>query len=129
MMNRGLLTGLAVALLVVALLGVVPSGNAQTEWTQLSLSTCKVDEFLASQTNSDGRGVVIAVLDTGVDPSIPGLTKTPDGGVKVIDLQDFTGQGDIELHRVHLDPADGRLIDHDENGSPIHYTIPSLPAS
>jgi len=129
MMKRGLLARLAVAVLAVALLGVVSASHAQTKWTQLSLSTCKVDEFLNSRPNSDGRGVVIAVLDTGVDPSIPGLTQTPDGGVKVIDLQDFTGQGDIEIHRVHLDPADGRLIDHDENGSPIHYTIPSLPDS
>jgi hypothetical protein len=75
-------------------------------WTQLSLSTCKVDQFLQSHPEHDGRGVVIAILDTGVDPSIPGLTRTSDGEVKVIDVQDFTGQGDIELRRV---PPDHRI--------------------
>ena len=91
---------------LLAVMGSVSCGaSAQnsSNWTQLSLSTCKVDAFLAARPQSDGRGVVIAVLDTGVDPSIPGLTHTPDGQVKVIDVQDFSGQGDIELHRVRLD--------------------------
>ena len=102
---------------------------AQTSptWTQLSLSTCRVDQFIHDRPNSDGRGVVIAVLDTGVDPSIPGLTRTPDGEVKVIDLQDFTGQGDVELHRVRLDEQSGAVVDYDEDGSPIHYTMGELP--
>jgi tripeptidyl-peptidase-2 len=102
---------------------------AQTKpsWTQLSLSTCKVDEFLAAYPNSDGRGVVIAIFDTGVDPSIPGLTRTPDGEVKVIDVQDFTGQGDVELKRVRLDEKEGKLVDYDDEGSPIYYTPPELP--
>ncbi len=100
--------------------------QTSTSWTQLSHSTCRVDEFLAGSPNSDGRGVVIAVLDTGVDPSIPGLTQTPDGQVKVIDVQDFTGQGDVELHRVRLD-AEGKLINHSDDGDPIAYTLPALP--
>jgi len=102
---------------------------AQTSpgWTQLSISTCRVDEFLAANPERDGRGVVIAVLDTGVDPSIPGLTHTPDGEVKVIDVQDFSGQGDIELHRVRLDAEKGTLVDYGDNGSPIHYSLPALP--
>ena len=98
-------------------------------WTQLSLSTCRVDEFLADSPGSDGRGVVIAILDTGVDPSIPGLTYTSNGEVKVIDVGDFTGEGDIELHRVLLDEQSGKLIDYDEDGSPIHYEPPVLPRS
>jgi tripeptidyl-peptidase-2 len=68
-------------------------------------------------------------MDTGVDPSIPGLTRTPDGEVKVIDLQDFTGEGDLELHRVRLDEQEGKLVDYDDEGSPIHYTPPALPAA
>ena len=97
-------------------------------WTQLPVSTCRVDEFLAASPEHDGRGVVIAVMDTGVDPSIPGLTHTPDGEVKVIDVQDCTGQGDLELHRVRLEPEKGTLVDYDEDGAPIHYTLPALPA-
>ncbi|MFQ5491839.1 MAG: S8 family serine peptidase, partial [Phycisphaerae bacterium] len=95
-------------------------------WSQLSLSTCRVDQFLADRPQSDGRGVVVAVLDTGVDPSIPGLTVTPDGQTKVIDVQDFTGQGDIELHRVRVDASSGKVIDHAADGGPIGYELPSL---
>ncbi|MCP4246563.1 MAG: S8 family serine peptidase [bacterium] len=103
------------------------SAQNSSSWTQLSLSTCKVDAFLAARPESDGRGVVIAVLDTGVDPSIPGLIRTPDGQVKVVDVQDFSGQGDIDLHRVRLDAAEGKLIDHDDDGAPIAYDPPPLP--
>jgi len=114
--------------IVIAWLGCPVSGQANSTWTPLSLSTCKVDEFLSARPNSDGRGVVIAVLDTGVDPSIPGLGRTPDGAVKVIDLQDFTGQGDVEIHRVRLDEQGKAVVDHDEDGAPIHYELPDIPA-
>ena len=108
------------------LIGCVACARASVAWTQLSLSTCRVDEFIAANPAGDGRGVVIAVLDTGVDPSIPGLTHTPDGEVKVIDVQDFSGQGDVELHRVQFE--DGKLIDYDDDGAPIHYVPPTVPA-
>ena len=116
--------------LLVALV-LLPAGacaQSKPSWTQLSLSTCNVEDFLDKSPRADGRGVVIAILDTGLDPSIPGLTKTPDGNVKVIDVQDFTGQGDIELHRVRLDAEGGQLVDYDEEGAPIHYAPPALPA-
>lgn len=100
--------------------------DAGEPWTALSLSTCKVDGFLQAHPEQDGRGVVVAILDTGVDPSIPGLTRTPDDAVKVIDVQDFTGQGDIELRRVQPDPETGTLIHHDDEGVPIEYTPPGV---
>ena len=68
-------------LLVMGLAPGAACAQAEPSWTQLSLSTCQVDRFLAAHPESDGRGVVIAVLDTGVDPSIPGLTLTPGGEV------------------------------------------------
>jgi len=114
-------------LLLVAAGSSTACAQSKLDWTQLSLSTSRVDEFLKANPEHDGRGVVIAVMDTGVDPSIPGLTRTPDGQVKVIDVQDFSGQGDIELHRVRLDEQ-GLLINYDEEGSPIQYTLPDLPA-
>jgi tripeptidyl-peptidase-2 len=116
--------------LLAALMWVCPacaqSQNRKT-WTELSLGTCNVNTFLADHPKSDGRGVVVAVLDTGVDPSIPGLTQTPDGEIKVIDLRDFSGQGDVDLHRVRLDAETGKLINYDDEGVPIAYTLPDLP--
>ena len=116
-------------LLFLALVPGIACAQARPTWTQLSLSTCGVDEYIANHSNSDGRGVVVAIFDTGVDPSIPGLTQTPDGQVKVIDVQDFSGQGDIDLLTVRLDEATGKLVEHDEEGAPIEYTPPQLPAS
>jgi len=104
--------------------GLKVDSTSSQQWTQLSLSTCSVDKFLTDNPTSDGRGVVIAVLDTGVDPSIPGLTRTTTGEVKVIDVQDFTGQGDIELHWVHPD-GKGNVVNHDDDGSPIAYALPA----
>jgi len=115
-------------LAVLSLSSSLACAQTKPSWSQLSLSTCKVDEFLAAHPSSDGRGVVIAIFDTGVDPSIPGLTRTPNGEVKVIDVQDFTGQGDVELKRVRLDEEEGKLVDYDDEGSPIYYTPPELPA-
>lgn len=118
----------AVMLLVAGVVAGVAE-EPKMGWTQLSLSTCRVDEFLKAHPNSDGRGAVIAILDTGVDPSIPGLTVQPDGGPKVIDVQDFTGDGDVALTRIRLDPQLGKLIRHDADGNPVEYTPPSVPAA
>ncbi len=97
-------------------------------WTQLPLNTCAVDQFLQQYPQHDGRGVVIAILDTGVDPSIPGLTQTPDGQTKVIDVQDFTGEGDVDLHRVNVDEQ-GAVVNYDDDGAPIQFAIPKLATS
>ncbi|NOX57853.1 MAG: S8 family serine peptidase [Planctomycetes bacterium] len=111
---------------VVAVLSFVVSAQAQQppSWTQLSLDSCGVNEFLAKYPDHDGRGVVIAVLDTGVDPSIPGLTVNADGSVKVIDVQDFSGEGDIDIHRVRLDDAGGSVVNTDDDGVRISYRLP-----
>ena len=39
-------------------------------WTQLPLSACGVDAYLKQYRQRDGRGIVIAILDTGVVPIV-----------------------------------------------------------
>ena len=76
--------------------------------TFLSVSKTGVEEFINTHPEYDGRGTIIFVLDTGVDMGIDGLTKTSTGEVKVIDAQDFTGEGDIKLYDCKTDEEDGK---------------------
>ncbi len=80
--------------------------------TFLPLKETGVEEFLKRYPEYDGRGTIIFILDTGVDMGIEGLTKTSTGEVKVIDVQDFTGQGDIALVDAEID--EGFFVSEDE---------------
>jgi tripeptidyl-peptidase-2 len=56
--------------------------------------------FVANNPQWDGRGVRVAIFDTGVDPGAAGLQITSDGKRKIIDVVDCTGGGDVETSEV-----------------------------
>ncbi|KAJ2385710.1 hypothetical protein H4S02_004202 [Coemansia sp. RSA 2611] len=57
-------------------------------------------EFVRKYPEYDGRGVVVAVLDTGIDAGAKGLQTTSTGQRKVVDYVDCTGAGDVGLQDV-----------------------------
>src|SRR5216117_2451602 len=63
----------------------------------MPLKSTGVDVFRALHPTYDGRGVLIAILDSGIDPGVPGLTTTSTGAPKVIELRDFSGEGRVSL--------------------------------
>ncbi len=76
----------------------------------LPLASLGVDTFLLRHPLFDGRGVLIGILDSGVDPGVPGLTSTTTGQPKVLDLRDFSGEGRIELVPLDRHSADTVII-------------------
>ena len=63
----------------------------------MPLKSTGVDVFRALHPTYDGRGVLIAILDSGIDPGVPGLIATSTGAPKIIELRDFSGEGRIPL--------------------------------
>ncbi|MFQ5430167.1 MAG: hypothetical protein ACE5E1_07650, partial [Phycisphaerae bacterium] len=112
---------IALCLLVCASAGVA---EERPPWSQLSLSTSKVDAYRQADPKRDGRGIVIAVLDTGVDMGVPGLQKTSTGEVKVIDVQDFSGEGEVSISRALWNAAGDQIVHYAENGDPEYYLPP-----
>jgi tripeptidyl-peptidase II len=54
-------------------------------------------QFVQEHPEYDGRGIVVGILDTGVDPAAEGLSVCPDGRPKVIDVVDCSGSGDVKM--------------------------------
>ncbi len=68
------------------------------------------DAFLKANPNWDGRGVVIGIFDTGVDPAAAGLSTTSTGERKIIDIIDASGSGDVDTGTRRKADASGKLI-------------------
>ncbi|HYK83203.1 MAG TPA: S8 family serine peptidase, partial [Gemmatimonadales bacterium] len=63
----------------------------------MPLASTGVEQFLARHPTYDGRGVLLGVLDTGVDPGVDGLILTSTGAPKIVELRDFSGEGRVAL--------------------------------
>lgn len=66
----------------------------------MPLASTGVPAWLQAHPEWDGRGVLIAILDSGIDPNVDGLKTTSTGQPKLVDLRDFSGEGVIALSRV-----------------------------
>ncbi len=66
----------------------------------MPLASTGVDRFLRAHPDFDGRGVLIGILDTGIDPSVPGLATTTTASPKMVDLRDFSAEGAVALEPV-----------------------------
>ena len=53
--------------------------------------------FLAEHPRWDGRGVLLGILDSGLDIGVPGFDTTTAGRPKVVDLRDFSREGAVLL--------------------------------
>ena len=66
----------------------------------MPLASTGVEKFLLQHPTYDGRGVIIGILDTGIDPGVPGLLRTTTDAPKVLDLRDFSNEGSVALKPV-----------------------------
>ncbi|MEP6573726.1 MAG: S8 family serine peptidase, partial [Gemmatimonadota bacterium] len=65
----------------------------------MPLASTGVPAFLKAHPTYDGRGVLIGILDSGIDPGMGGMSVTSAGAPKILDLRDFSGEGAIALER------------------------------
>ncbi|XWS50506.1 hypothetical protein CRYUN_Cryun12cG0092700 [Craigia yunnanensis] len=67
------------------------------------------DRFVEAHPYYDGRSVLIAIFDSGVDPAAACLQLTSDGKPKILDVIDCTGSGDVDTSKVVKVDEDGRF--------------------
>ena len=109
-MIRSILTGLA----IVALSQAQPPAAAQPSAKPFPLQGIlpKAEtgalNHLKEHPTYDGRGITVAIFDTGVDPGARGLQETSDGRPKIVDVVDGSGSGDVDTS-AEREAKDGTL--------------------
>ncbi len=89
------------AIILVALLSILNAAIA-SDFPYSDLipkSETGAERFLSKHPEYDGRGVVVAIFDTGVDPGAAGLQTTSDGRPKIVDMVDASGSGDVKTSK------------------------------
>ena len=81
-------------------------------WEFLSRSDIGAQAFTDAHPQWDGRGVLIAVCDSGVELGTPGLLTTSDGKPKILDARVFCSEGKISLEKAETSK--------DEHGTALH---------
>lgn len=76
---------------------------------QLPKRDLGVEAFLAAYPEYDGRGIRVAVLDTGIDPGHPFLQQRPDGSRKLVDWYDATTDGRVDVSRTVTADSDALI--------------------
>jgi len=112
------------------LLGLVNPAFAQeklssslpdTPWSFLSTSAVHAYQFIKAHPTYDGRGVVVIVCDSGVDLDTQGLLKTSTGEKKIIDVQDFSGEGDVKLTKAKKGEENGEVFLENSAGQKLYH--------
>ncbi len=81
-----------------------------TDWPFLDTERMGAADFIHQHPQYNGKEVVVFILDTGVDIGVPGLKSLPDGSIKVIDVQDFSGEGDVPFTKAEEDSENGEAV-------------------
>jgi len=98
-------------LLFAAILVAAPAAAERDPWPYLPADDIGAVDWRAAHPTWDGRGVVVAILDTGVDGMAPGMLATSAGGAKLIEARDFTPEGELDVAEAEL--KDGVLVHSD----------------
>ncbi len=128
-------------LLAMAILGLMAGNAVAQDDDSFPLETLQpktetgLARFLEAHPEYDGRGTVVAIFDTGVDPGAPGLQVTSDGKPKIVDLIDGSGSGDVRLTEPKpaedgkIQGATGRMLSLGPHKSPTNeYRLGMKPA-
>jgi len=82
--------------------------SQQEDFPFLDNKVMGANNYIKQNPQHDGTGVLIFILDNGVDPSIRGLDLLPNGKNKVIEMRDFSNQIALDLKEAKIENIGGR---------------------